>query len=269
MLTIAIPFYNAERFLASAIDSVISQTYTEWQLILIDDGSKDSSLKIANQYAKNYSNISVLSDGKNKNLAFRLNQIPNLVSTKYLARMDADDIMHPERIAKQIEILEKNPNIDVLGTNAFTIDENDNVLGIRMSPDYKLKKVRGFIHPTIMAKTEWFRDNLYDAEAVRIEDTELWYRTSNKYNFMCLNEPLLFYREIGNDYYKKYFLANSCKQYILSKYNNNPFWRKFFILNIVKGSIYRFYNFFGLEQILVNKRNEILFDRKQNYKEFL
>lgn len=271
MLTIAIPFYNAERFLSSAIDSVISQTYTDWKLLLIDDGSKDNSLAIANEYAKNHNNISVFSDGENRNLAFRLNQIPDLVNTKYLARMDADDIMHPERIAKQIEILENNPNIDVLGTNAYTIDENDNVVGMRhnYSQPNQLKPVSGFIHPTIMAKTEWFKKNPYDANAVRIEDAELWYRTSKKYNFIMLCEPLLFYREIGNNYYKKYFLANTSRKYILSKYPNDFFWKSFFFLNLIKGNIYRVYNLFGAEQYLVNRRNKVIYNNKRNYKSFL
>ena len=258
MITIAISFYNAENFFSATIDSVIAQTYTNWKLLLVDDGSTDNSLNIANEYAKKDNRIEVFSDGENKNLGFRLNQIPSLVNTKYLARMDADDLIHPERIAKQIEVLEANPDIDVLGTNAYIIDENDNVIALRHKFDNpnKLKKVSGFIHATIVAKTEWFKNNPYDVQAVRIEDTELWYRTANLYNFVTLCAPLYFYRDIGNNYYKKYLLANTCKKYILSKYPNNSFWKKFFFSNIAKAFIYKTFNFFGLEQILVNRRNE-------------
>lgn len=260
MITIAIPFYNAEKYLSLAIDSVIKQTYKDWILLLVDDGSTDSSLKIANDYSKQDNRILVFSDGENKNLGYRLNQITNLVNTKYLARMDADDIMHPERIEKQLEVLENNPDIDVLGSNACTIDENKNVIGLRhrISKTEKLKNVLSFIHPTIMAKTVWFKNNPYDINAVRIEDTELWYRTHKKYSFIMMNEPLLYYREIGDNYYKKYFLANSCKNYILKKYPNNNYWKKFFFLNIVKGNIYKLFSIFGKEQFLVNRRNEII-----------
>ena len=122
MITVAIPFYNAQNFLADSIESVLNQTYKEWQLILIDDGSKDKSLEIAKQYAQNDNRILVISDGDNKNLGSRLNQIAKLAKTRYLARMDADDIMHPQRLQRQFEILENNPNIDVLGTNAYVID---------------------------------------------------------------------------------------------------------------------------------------------------
>ncbi|AQY21603.1 glycosyltransferase family 2 protein [Riemerella anatipestifer] len=258
MITIAIPFYNAEQFLGKAIESVINQSYTDWKLILVDDGSTDSSLEIAHVYAKKDPRISIFSDGMNKNLGYRLNQIPALVTTKYLARMDADDIMHPDRLKKQLAILENHPEIDVLGTNAYTIDESGKIIGLRfiLSDTNKLQKVMSFIHPTVMAKTSWFKENLYDVNAVRIEDAELWYRTKTKYLFMITNEPLLYYREIGTDYYKKYFLANISKRYILEKYPNSVFWRVFFISNTIKGIIYRFFNLFDKEQLLVDRRNE-------------
>lgn len=271
MVTIVIPFYNAENFLSLAIDSVIAQTYSDWRLLLIDDGSTDNSLKIAKKYAQKDSQIEVLSDGKSKNLGFRLNQIVDLVDTKYLARMDADDIMHPKRIEKQIEILEMNPSIDVLGSNAYIIDEKDNVVALRykFNKQNELKKVNGFIHATIIAKTEWFKNNPYDVQAVRIEDTELWYRTSEKYNFVMLCEPLYFYRDIGNNYYKKYFLINTCKEYILSKYQNNSFWKRFFLSNIIKGYTYKLFNLLGLEQILVNRRNGVIYREKAHISKYI
>ncbi|MDO4230348.1 MAG: glycosyltransferase family 2 protein [Capnocytophaga sp.] len=271
MVTIAIPFYNAEQYLSFAIDSVIAQTYSNWQLLLVDDGSKDNSLKIAQEYAQKDNRITVFSDGENKNLGFRLNQIPSLVNTKYLARMDADDIMHPKRLEKQIQVLEKHPDIDVLGSNAYTIDKDNYVIGLRskIAKANQLQCVKGFIHPTIIAKAEWFRNNPYDMNAVRIEDAELWYRTSNKYNFVKLCDPLLFYREIGNNYYKKYILANTSKQYILQKYNNDPHWKNYFISNTIKSIIYHIFNLLGLEQVLVNKRNEVLYKEKMSIDKYI
>lgn len=270
-VTIAIPFYNAEKFLAQAIDSVLWQTYTNWQLILLDDGSTDSSLAIANAYAANDDRIIVISDGQNKNLGYRLNQIPTLVTSEYLARMDADDIMHPQRIEKQINTLLKYPEIDVLGTNAYTINEKDEVVGIRQAFDkaIKLKKVQGFIHPTIMAKTEWFKNNLYDVEAVRIEDAELWYRTRSTSNFMMLMEPLFFYREFGGDYYKKYNKNNTSKKYILKKYNNDIYWVKFFRLNRIKSIIYYLMACVKNENFLILRRNKINFQGFKNINELI
>lgn len=270
IVTIAIPFYNAEKYLTEAIDSVLWQTYPNWELLLIDDGSTDRSLKIANEYAKKDKRISVFSDGENKNLGYRLNQIPTLVDTEYLARMDADDIMHPQRIEKQLQILLDNPEIDVLGTNSYTINEKGDVEGVRfkIESDQNLITVESFIHPTIMAKTQWFRNNLYDVQAVRVEDLELWYRTKKKADFKMLLEPLLFYREFGKDYYKKYFKANEAKDYLLKKYPNDKFWRQYFKKNIYKGVIYKCLNLFKLERILIDKRNESRLP-SQNYKNYV
>lgn len=258
LITIAIPFYNAQEFLSQAIESVLSQTYIDWRLLLIDDGSTDNSLNIAMKY-KNDPRVIIHSDGKNKNLGFRLNQIPSLVDTKYLARMDADDIMHPERIEKQLKVLESNPEIDVLGSNAYSIDSNNLVQGIRLkySKDDAIVKVKGFIHPTIMAETLWFKNNPYDIKAERIEDAELWFRSSNFYNFQIVTEPLLFYREFGTNYYKKYFKGFYAMLYALNKHSFNLKLMKFAIRYYISGSVYFLYNLFGKEEILVKKRNAI------------
>ena len=269
MITVAIPFYNAQNFLADSIESVLNQTYKKWQLILIDDGSKDKSLEIAKQYAQNDNRILVISDGDNKNLGSRLNQIAKLAKTRYLARMDADDIMHPQRLQRQFEILENNPNIDVLGTNAYVIDENNLVFGIRYKNQVGLSKVEHFIHPTIMGKKQWFLDNPYDEKAIRIEDAELWYRTKQFSNFMMTNEPLLFYREFGNNYYKKYFQANGSAMHILNKYPEDKFWKNFFLSNKVKGSMYKILNVIGKEQVLIDRRNEKIFEKKINFEKWL
>lgn len=225
LITIAIPFYNAEAYLSLAIESVIKQTYTHWVLLLIDDGSTDNSIKIAKKYENLDKRIKVYSDGKNKNLAYRLNEIAKLSDTKYLARMDADDIMHPLRLQKQIETLEKHPEIDVLGTNAYSIDENNNVVGIRMDPNCGyLVDVHHFIHPTIMAKTEWFKNNPYDVKAIRLEDAELWFRTKNMNTFKMLSEPLFFYREFSGSYFKKYWKGYKTVFYLNKKYKfSKPF----------------------------------------------
>lgn len=257
MVTIGLPFYNAEKYLALAIESVLQQTYTDWELLLLDDGSTDNSLSIAQSYAQKDSRIKVISDGKNKNLAARLNELPSLAQGLYLARMDADDIMHPARIERQLAVLGTHPEIDVLGTNAYIINDENAVIGTRypLTPENTLTRVKSFIHPTIIAKKQWFLANPYDTKALRMEDAELWYCTFSKYHFVRLNEPLLFYREVGNNYYKKYFLAQQSKAYIFSKYPNESYWKQYFKTNFLKGIVYRIAHIFGMEQWLVNRRN--------------
>lgn len=264
MITVGIPFYNAEDFLAEAIKSVLAQTYQNWELILVDDGSIDKSLEIAKKYADQDIRIKLIAEGENKNLAYRLNQIAELATTEYLARMDADDIMHPNRLERQLQILQGDPKIDVLGTNAYTIDENNVVFARRLSKTVGLQKVKGFIHPTIIGKRQWFIDNPYDEKAIRVEDMELWYRTKKFSNFMITNEPLLFYREFGGGYYKKYIQANTSRAYMLKKYPNNRYWKSFFIKNLSKSLVYKIADILNKEQVLMHKRNEVLFEEKEN-----
>jgi len=259
-LAIAIPFYNAEKYFAQAIDSVLNQTFTNFELILIDDGSSDGSLEIAQDYAKKDNRIKVYSDGKNKNLAARLNEISSLTQAEYLARMDADDIMHPKKIEKQLDTLLRNPDIDVLGTNVYSIDDIGKVVGIRINPNQdKLIKVKQFVHPTIIAKTEWFLKNPYNVKAERMEDVELWMRTCDKNNFAILTEPLFYYREFGGCYYKKYLKGLPSLIQVLRFNNYN---RRFIIFSIrYILSTFRSYIYFlfGKENDMIKKRNKIIY----------
>lgn len=269
MVTIAIPFYNAEDYLKEAIDSVLWQTYSDWKLILIDDGSNDNSLEIANKYKGIDERISVHSDGKNKNLGYRLNEISSLTDTEYLARMDADDIMHPEKIEKQMKVLLANSEIDVLGTNAYSINEKNEVVGIKINIGRtEIVPCKTFIHPTIIGKTQWFKEHPYNVNAVRIEDTELWMRSEKESKFMMLTEPLFFYREYGGGYYKKY-VKSLPSIWKMAKVNQlKKSYINLYIRNCVAAVVYYIFNKLGIESKLIVKRNDVLLPLT-NYKEYV
>lgn len=271
LLTIAIPFYNAERYLAQAIDSVIAQTYTYWILQLVDDGSSDESLRIAQTYAEKDSRIIVYSDGENKNLGFRLNQIAQMCNTEYLARMDADDIMRPERLDKQLNILLKNPEIDVLGTNAYSINESDQVIGIRnmSQDDKKLQATTVFIHPTVMARTTWFQQNPYDVKAERIEDAELWNRTKDKSIFMATSEPLLFYREYNGNYYMKYWNSIPSALYVSRKNRYKLKYVKRVLMSLIKTVVYFVFERILRSSFLLNRRNAVIYSTPKSIEDLL
>lgn len=257
LITVGLPVYNAERFLRDAVQSVLNQTYADFRLLIVDDGSTDKSIEIIRSF--NDYRIELVSDGQNHGLPYRLNQISNISISKYLFRMDADDIMHPEKLEIQLNILESHPEIDVLGTNVYSLDDNNLIKGMRLrySDKENLRKVKDFVHPTIAAKTEWFKNNPYDAKAIRFEDAELWFRLSGQYNFQILTKPLLFYREYGSDYYKKYFKAYNSLPYVLKKHHYDFGLLKFVSKYYVKGVLYFLFNLLGKEEILVNNRNEI------------
>jgi hypothetical protein len=122
----------------------------------------------------------------------------SLAQAPYFARMDADDLMHPERLARQLDYLRRHPEVDIIGSAAYVIDREGRPYGIRGDRPASVAAAgirSGFIHPTVIAKTEWFRRQPYDAEYVRAEDLELWQRADPLTVCARLLEPLLFYRE--------------------------------------------------------------------------
>lgn len=253
-VTIAIPVYNAERYLHNTIQSVINQSYRNWVLYLINDGSTDNSLSMMHEFSACDSRIHVIDDGCNRGLVARLNQSVSITNTKYYARMDADDIMYVTRIEEQVKFLEEHPEIDVLGTSVMTIDNENRIIGSGMYSG----EVEGFIHPTVMGKTEWFKANPYCDWAVRAEDFELWSRTSSKSVFYSLDKPLLFYREFGVPTLKKTLQSLYMVFKISSRYRKygKPFsWfvRKG-ISSILKMFVYCFFAALGKMDYVVSMR---------------
>jgi glycosyltransferase involved in cell wall biosynthesis len=197
-LTIGLPFHNAERTLGDAVRSVFAQTLADWRLLLVDDGSNDRSLEIASGIRE--PRVVVLSDGVNRGLAQRLNQITGLAESEFVARMDADDLMHPDRLLRQLAVFEEQPDTDVTGTATYTIDAYSSPVGRRGDRplDVRLSAVleRGLlIHPTVMARRAWLRQNPYSVEYPRAEDHELWCRVCGDARIVNIEAPLLFYRE--------------------------------------------------------------------------
>ncbi len=216
IVTIAIPVYNAGKYLRDAIQSVLNQTFQNWILFLVNDGSTDDSLKVIQDFVERDNRIKVFNDEENKGLIYRLNQSVKLTKTKYYARMDADDIMFITRIEEQVCFLESNPQVDVLGTSIMTIDANNNIVGSGLS----CGEVNSFVHPTVMGRTTWFKANPYSDWAIRAEDYELWLRTSHKSVFRALGKPLLFYREFGVPSLKKWLLTQKTLLMIYSRYRH-------------------------------------------------
>jgi|JI9StandDraft_2_1071091.scaffolds.fasta_scaffold03404_5 glycosyltransferase involved in cell wall biosynthesis len=264
-VTVAIPFYNANRTIADAVKSVFAQTYQDWELILIDDGSRDGSADQVKQIRD--SRVRVISDGVNCGLSARLNQIATLAKGEYLARMDADDLMHPERIARQIAFLAKNPSIDAIDTATYTVDDDLTPLGIRgdepldCRPESVLRNGL-FIHPTLMGRTKWFRQNPYDGAFHRAEDRELWCRTCTESKFARLVEPLFFYREALTGNLPNYINTGKTIRKILLKYGPPVLgaWRTSVLIKkfAMRSAIYRGATALGIQGKLIRRRNRPL-----------
>lgn len=203
-VTIAIPFYNAERTLLDAIRSVFAQTHQAWELILLDDGSTDRSVELARSVRD--PRVRVYSDGKNKRLAARLNEVTRLASHSYIARMDADDLMAPERIERLLGILHASDDYDLASCATYSIDADGGLKGWRgwEETDYQfsglLAKTQRFLHAGLVARKSWYDRNTYDESLQVGQDTELWLRASKRGDFRAVSvaAPLYMYREEGN-----------------------------------------------------------------------
>ncbi len=271
LVSVGIPFYNAEKYLPYAIESVILQRYTNWELILIDDGSSDDSLKIAQEYARYDSRITVMSDGINKGLPTRLNELSAHIQGEFYARMDADDMMHPDRISTQLEYLVANPEVDLVGSALISIDNKNRIIGIRsdeIKSDYTLNDiVKGgwSVHPTISGKSNWFKKHQYDTELMRAQDYDLWLRTVKNSVFKKLSTPLLYYREASTPSLKKYFVSTRHGITIYWKNRKNLGIFRFFklLLNkLLKLLIYFILSLFGNTDFLVKRRSKSLDETK-------
>tara|TARA_R100000789_G_scaffold97558_1_gene100210 strand:- start:753 stop:1676 length:924 start_codon:yes stop_codon:yes gene_type:complete len=204
-VSIGIPFYNAGDDLRNAIKSVFAQTHQNWELILIDDGSKDHSLEIARSIDD--PRVRVFSDGQNRRLASRLNEIVRLAKYDFIVRMDADDLIAPDRIARQLQLLVEKPNIDVVSCGVYSLDNSNRVVGRRcVSDNHKITTAGllngscGIVNGALVARKAWFRRNPYDETLFKSEDANLWLRSyaRNDLNVVIMPDPLYFYREDNN-----------------------------------------------------------------------
>lgn len=250
LITVVIPAYNASRYIEDAIKSVLNQNLKEFKLIIINDGSTDDTLSKITKYQYD-KRVEIIDDGENIGLISRLNDSIQRCKSKYYVRMDADDIMFPDRLEKQLYIMENNLEAVLVHNNVLSIDADNNILGLRKQFD---KNKLNIVHPTVFAKTNFLKENLYRSEFVLMEDLELWRRTYNPQKFIYDKTPILFYREDSgkiSDKHKKMFL--SIKIYS-DTYFDSFTKSKILLMNRIKFFVYRLYEIFGLEKILISKR---------------
>lgn len=196
-ITVGIPFYNEERFLADAVRSILAQTERDIEVLLVDDGSTDRSLEIAKSFTD--PRIVIVSDGQRRKLPARLNEIARRARADLVARMDADDVSHPDRLARQLAELEADDAIDAVGTWAGLVDDAGEVFAIAeaapLPASRKTALLRGvFAHATMLARRSWLLANPYDERLTRSEDRDLWCRTAATSHFRVIPSPLYVIR---------------------------------------------------------------------------
>ena len=197
-VSVLMPVYNAEKYLSDAIDSIISQTFEDWELIVINDGSTDNSESIIAGYSD--SRIYYIRNTENIGLIRTLNKGIDLCQGQYIARMDADDISLPGRLKKQVDFLDKNPDYLMCGTNAAVINDQGGITGrIRNLSENEYLQIHllfsvPFVHPSMMIRKEVLQANRYNSNFKHVEDYELWCRIARQGKITNLKEELFEYR---------------------------------------------------------------------------
>jgi glycosyltransferase involved in cell wall biosynthesis len=260
-VTIGIPFYNAEATLKKTIYSVINQTYANFELILIDDSSTDNSLEIASMF-HNDSRVKILRNEINLGLSASLNKINELAKGDIIIRMDADDLMFPDRIQKIVEAFDNNRDCNIIGHSAIIVNENDQIVGFRRSPEYstilECYFSTRFIHPSVAYRKSLVENNFYNSEFDGCEDHEFWFRIFPYSKVFIIEDPLIFYRE-SSKIKLGTFISRHLKMLVFYKrYKTSVVIIKFFKANIIsclKIICYTFMHPLGINKIFLFYRN--------------
>jgi glycosyltransferase involved in cell wall biosynthesis len=176
LVSIALPVRDGRRTLPLAVRSIRRQTYPHWELLVLDDGSRDGTAALAARYAAADPRIRVTADGRRLGIAYRLNQAIAAGRGPLFARMDADDVAYPERLERQVAYLRAHPGVDLVGSGAVVFDDRGAALGKRFAPEsHEAICARPYAgiamtHPTFLGRAEAFRALGYAVAAVLDED---------------------------------------------------------------------------------------------------
>lgn len=203
-VSVALPVHNAASTIRATLDSLASQTFHDFNVVVIDDFSVDETAKIVANYTDRL-DLKIIHSPNNLGISGARNRLLKEIEAPYIAVLDHDDICHPTRLAKQFQFLEQHPEIDICGSAIayFSVDaERHNSQNILRHPsEDKIIKTRllyntALVHPSAMAKRSFFSDvGGYEASYSPAEDYALWCRAAllGK-RFANIEEPLLFYR---------------------------------------------------------------------------
>lgn len=238
LISVIMPVYNAGEYLVPAIESIMNQNYKNFEFIIIDDASTDDSWKTIRAYQKRYPKI-ITAIRLKKNLNAGGDTCANialsLATGKYIARMDADDISHPDRLEKQVTYLESHRDIFLVGSNAYVINKSGNTIGEKTEPltHTEIKKQYFTFHPLIHPSTMFRRTTKGKAFSYKLR-----YSANNDYytffSLLCegyryanLSEKLLYYRIHGqNDTFvnmkQKYWNTLNIRLTMCLKYGYTP-----------------------------------------------
>lgn len=200
LVSVILPTHNDGKYIYESIESILCQSYTNLELIVIDDGSTDNTLEIVRSFQDN--RMKVITNFSCLGIVDSLNKGIEIATGDLIARMDGDDISFPNRLEKEVQFLNANPNIDIVGTWVRMIDHGGSLLDRVWTPEPEHEQLLAnclfgcpMCHPTVMLRAKVFDNFLYDNRFSVSEDFDLWTKVLEKYKAATIQEFLLYYRK--------------------------------------------------------------------------
>lgn len=208
LVSVILPIYNGAAYIGECLDSILHQTWKNFEIIIVDDGSTDNSASIIEKYDD--PRIRYTRNSQNKGIVYSLNKGLSQAQGKYIARIDSDDKMHSSRLEKQVQYLEAHPDISLVGSWHYLIDSNGKTIGLKEYPaeDPEIKALLPFMnpfsHPTTMMRRVILNSYQYSDEYKYCEDYELWIRINESHKTANIPDCLTFYRISSNNIREEY-----------------------------------------------------------------
>lgn len=262
LVSLIMATYNdSPAYLSIAIESIICQTYRNWELIIVDDSKDLDTISTIDKYTGKDERIKVVRDKKKYGFVPALNVGLENANGSYVGRMDGDDVSYPERLEMEIKYLEEHPDVDVVGTQTAIIDSNGNRTSEICFPDcgLKLRLFQMFRcpmqHGTVLMRRKLIDEGIrYDENFKRSEDLELWLRLQKKGYYLYNIQKVLYDFRIEDDYAKK--RSHNHFKYNVKARRKNICW-KYALTNIIGLAIASAYYLIpsGIKRIVYNRLN--------------
>jgi glycosyltransferase involved in cell wall biosynthesis len=209
-VSVIMPVFNSDKYLRESIDSTIHQTFSNFELIIINDGSEDDSEKIIKSFAD--ARIRYIKHPENKGLIYTRNEALRLSNGQYIAFLDSDDIAIPQRIERQVAFLESNPDFGMVGSWVKTIDENGIVINNCIKHTAKPEVIpvillfkNYFTTSSVMVRKSCLPDAPFDQDFPIAEDYNLWIKIAERSKVWNLQEVLTCYRLHNENIHKQLY----------------------------------------------------------------
>ncbi|MFW5804566.1 MAG: glycosyltransferase family 2 protein [bacterium] len=238
LVTIIMSVYNSEKHLKNAIDSILNQSYQNFEFIIIDDNSTDDTWDILINYNKKDPRVKIYKNTVNKGLPENLNNAIKISEGDYIARMDGDDISDRKRIERQVEYLEHNPDISMVGSFSWLINEEGENIGqkrVHLTTNFKklLRRI-DVIHASVMFRGDFFKKyGFYDPYFKKAQDMDLWLRATEKGATIATIPEYLYYIRSDRKLISRRKLGQKFRIEIKKKYLSGLKYYKSIIPNVV------------------------------------